>query len=80
MVQADLYGHFFKRCMKKVEIFKVQDKSTEIWEEKIDTDKVAFTVEQFTNVEQGKLPKLPIRWKCKRCEYQSECPVYYNFA
>jgi len=80
MVQADLYGHFFKRGKKKVEIFKVKDKTTEIWEEKIDTEKVAYTVEQFTNVEKGKLPKLPISWKCKRCDYQSECPVYYNFS
>ncbi len=72
--QADLYGFFFKRRMKRVQIYVEEERQTETWMENVDGENAVSVLEKFMRVDQGELPPPPKNWKCKKCEYRSECP------
>ncbi|HET8581267.1 MAG TPA: hypothetical protein VFL98_02260 [Candidatus Paceibacterota bacterium] len=67
--QADLYGHFFRRSKKRVQIQVIETSKTQTWEEPIDETRVGTLVHDFAQVDAGKLfPHPPKSWKCARCE------------
>jgi hypothetical protein len=73
--QADLYACFFKRPMKRVQIYVLENAETCTVEEPADNDRALDTLRGFRDVDGGAVPRLPAVWKCKpvRCEYADSC-------
>ena len=73
--QADLYGYFFKRSKKLVQIFVIEDGKTETWDTMVDTKRAVDTLIKFKKMELGILPPAPKAWKCKSCEFAAYCAL-----
>ncbi len=68
-MQADLYGHFFRRPKKRVQIQVIETGKTQTWEEPTDEARVETLLHDFAQVDAGKLfPHPPKKWKCAKCE------------
>jgi len=52
LTQADLYGYFFKRDKKKVQIHIIEENVTETWEEKVDKSRAIDTLRRFKNIDE----------------------------
>jgi CRISPR/Cas system-associated exonuclease Cas4 (RecB family) len=75
LTQADLYGYFFKRDRKRVQIYVKEKDTIETWEEEVDKTAAIKVLENFRNVDGGWVPPPPKTWKCKRCEFKSVCKL-----
>ncbi len=75
LAQADLYGYFFKRPRKRVQIHINEEDQIETYEEPIDIDRAVKTLAAFARVDEGKPARPPAPWKCRRCEFRVECPI-----
>jgi hypothetical protein len=73
--QADLYGYFFRRPAKRVQIYVMEDRATSTWQEPIDRAHAERTLEGFRRVEEGHLPQPPRPWKCNRCAFRPACQI-----
>ena len=73
--QADLYGYFWRRNKKRVQIYVVDANITKTWEEEIDEINAIKTLENFKNVDEGAKPLAPKKWKCKSCELRDMCYI-----
>jgi hypothetical protein len=72
--QADLYGYFFERPLKRVQIFIRETNETKTWMELVDRDHAEETLERLRRaVREGELPQLPAEWKCRVCRRKEEC-------
>ena len=75
LVQGDLYGHFFKRNYKRVQVYVMDEQNVYTWHEPVDSGKAIEVLEAFKKVcEDGGTPP-PERWKCRSCEYRKTCTV-----
>ena len=74
--QADLYGYFFKKEKKRVQIYIVDEKKTETWENQVDRNRVLEVLRNFSKVDEGWTPPLPKTWKCKSCKFKDGCKLY----
>jgi CRISPR/Cas system-associated exonuclease Cas4 (RecB family) len=72
-IQADLYGYFFKRNKKKVEIYIIDENKIETWQEKVNKNKAINTLKKFKALEEGDKPIPPKKWKCKICKFKDKC-------
>jgi hypothetical protein len=75
LTQADLYGYFFKRSKKRVQIYVVAEGLTQTWEDEVDKDKAESVLADFTRVDGGWIPPAPKPWKCKSCEFNQSCSI-----
>jgi len=76
MTQADLYGYFFKRKEKRVQIMTRDDGTIHTWHEKVDTSSALDALKRFKEVERGaRKPIPPARWKCRLCEFKERCEI-----
>lgn len=75
ITQADLYGHFFRRPNKRVQILIVGDGVTETWENKVDENKAIKVLSEFRKVDEGWIPYPPKAWKCKLCQFKDTCTL-----
>lgn len=73
--QADLYGFFFKRGEKKIQIYIVDSDRIETWQDRINKSQAEAILEKFSRVDTGELPLQPKNWKCKHCEFKPKCPL-----
>lgn len=73
--QADLYGYFFHRPQKRVQIQVVEENTTETYEETVSVANVEKTLNAFTRVEAGEPAFPPQPWKCRRCDFRDTCPI-----
>lgn len=73
--QADLYGYFWRRNKKRVQIYIVDGNITETWEEEVDETNAIKTLENFKSVDEGATPISPKKWKCKSCEFRDICDL-----
>ena len=73
--QANLYGFFFKRDEKRVQVYIVDSDRTETWQDKLDEKQAENILKKFRAVDAGDAPLPPKGWKCKRCEFRQECPL-----
>ncbi len=73
--QADLYGYFFRRGRKRVQIHLREDGSTETDESAVDRNRAKHLLAKFAEVDAGRSPPLPKPWKCKSCELRQDCPI-----
>ena len=74
-VQGNLYGYFFNKRKKRVQIYIVEKDTLKTFETSVDKDSVKETLEKFESVDKGYKPKLPAKWKCKKCEYKDVCDI-----
>ena len=75
--QADLYGYFFRRDKKRVQIYVREKNKVFTWMEKVDTANAIKTLQSFRDIDkEGKDPPPPRAWKCKPCKFREECRVY----
>lgn len=74
--QADLYGYFFRKQRKKLEITITDNGENQIFEDAIDCQNAEDTIRQFKNVDEGILPRLPEKFKCSSCEVKLRCTIY----
>jgi len=75
LIQADLYGYFFGRDTKRVQMYIVEEDDTQTWEQAVDKTKVENVLKNFKRVDEGWLPPPPKSWKCNKCEFLAGCAV-----
>ncbi|MEW6578537.1 MAG: hypothetical protein AB1435_05005 [Chloroflexota bacterium] len=75
LAQADLYGYFFQRPKKRVQIRITEEDKIETYEELIDIGRAEETLAAFAQVDEGKPARPPVPWKCRCCEFRAECPI-----
>jgi len=73
--QADLYGFFFKRDEKRVQVYIVDEERNETWQERVNKNQAETILGKFRRVDAGELPLPPQAWKCKSCEFKVACPI-----
>jgi len=74
LTQADLYGYFFKRENKRVQIYLMDKKEVETIEDKVDINRALKTLRLFEKVCNGKsIRGTSKKWKCKVCEFKEKC-------
>jgi len=73
LTQADLYGYFFKRNRKRVQIYVIEEDKTETWDTAVDTIRAESVLVKFKEMEMGFIPTPPRAWKCKSCEFAKSC-------
>src|SRR5262249_9780357 len=73
--QADLYGFFFRRPKKRVQILLVEEDATETWDEPVNGANAENTLASFARVDSGELPQPPPAWKCRLCDFRASCPI-----
>jgi CRISPR/Cas system-associated exonuclease Cas4 (RecB family) len=76
LTQADLYGYFFNRKRKRVQIYMLKEDKIKTWDQLVDKENAINTLTYFEKVDEGMLPKPPKKWKCKNCEFNNICPLY----
>lgn len=76
LAQANLYGYFFGRNTKRVQIHIVEEGVTKTWEEAIDVNHALETLEKFKVLDEGVEPLLPKKWKCKNCKFKEVCELW----
>ncbi len=72
-LQADLYGYYFNRPKKKIQIYCEEENRIETYIEEVDRKEVLELLEKWTQMIDGKIPLKPQHWKCNKCEYNGEC-------
>lgn len=75
LAQADLYGYFFHRPNKRVQIHLVEEDVTETYDEPVSAPKAEQTLTAFTRVESGMSARPPKAWKCNKCDFRATCPI-----
>lgn len=78
LTQADLYGYFFKRKKKRVQIYVREENATETIVDFVDTNRAIQTLKRFENADLDENPRLPLKWKCKQCEFRRHCPISHK--
>jgi CRISPR/Cas system-associated exonuclease Cas4 (RecB family) len=74
--QADLYGLFFGRPGKRVQLYVVEEDATQTWDLPVDRNVAESALQEFRSVDEGWRPRPPReRWKCRRCGVRPVCPV-----
>lgn len=75
LTQADLYGYFFRRNKKRVQIYVIEEGKTETWDTVVDVNKAESVLVKFKEMEMGFIPVPPKAWKCKSCEFAKSCTL-----
>ena len=73
--QAELYGYFFQRPKKRVQIKILDEDRIETFEELVDVGGAEETLTAFARVEGGHPADPPKHWKCRNCEFKLTCPI-----
>ena len=73
--QADLYGYFWRRNKKRVQIRIVDGNMTRTWQEEVDETNAIKTLENFRSLDEGAKPIPPKKWKCKPCQFRDTCDI-----
>jgi len=71
--QADLYGYFFKRDKKIVEIYIEENNKIMKLKEDVDTNRAKNTIRKFKRVDNGAQAIPPQKFKCNNCEFKRDC-------
>lgn len=75
LAQADLYGYFFKRPKKRVQIEILEENKVETYEDLVNTARAEQTLSAFARVDGGEASRPPKPWKCRNCEFRGVCPI-----
>ncbi len=72
-MQADVYGLFFQRPKRRVQIFCEEKDKIYTYVDPINKQRVIDLLEKWIDMKNGKLPKKPKSWKCNNCEFRNNC-------
>ncbi len=75
LARADVYGYFFHRPKKRVQILVVEEDVTETYEEPVDAPRAEDTLAAFARVDAGEPARPPKAWKCQKCDFRTTCPI-----
>jgi hypothetical protein len=75
LAQADLYGYFFRRPKKRVQIQVVEENVTETYEEAVNAARAEETLAAFARVDAGEPARPPKAIKCSTCDFRATCPI-----
>ena len=73
LMQADIYGYFFQRTIKRVQIFITEENRLETFEEEVNKQKVEQLLDNYRKLISGWVPPKPRQWKCKNCSFRERC-------
>ena len=73
--QADLYGHFFGRGEKRVQIREYESGKIFTYQTEVNRQRVKQVYDGFQSIDEGKEAIPPKAWKCKKCEFELVCPI-----
>ena len=73
--QGDLYGHFFGRKVKRVQIRNYQLEKTFTYQSAVNDERIREVYDGFQKIESGGKAIPPAAWKCKNCEFRASCPI-----
>jgi hypothetical protein len=74
--QADLYGYFFERPTKRVQILVREDERIDTYQERVDHANAERVLRILDSVQRQEVrPELPPSWKCRACEFKEGCPL-----
>ena len=73
--QADLYGLFFHRPRKRVQVRVMEDGHVETLDTGIDRENALFTLERVRSIVRGEMPSPPEPFKCRSCDSAEGCPL-----
>jgi hypothetical protein len=73
--QADLYGYFFGRDHKRIQIYDQSARKVLTLSNAVNRNKAEETLRAFAAVEAGATPIPPKPWKCRKCEFFHKCLV-----
>jgi CRISPR/Cas system-associated exonuclease Cas4 (RecB family) len=76
VVQGDLYGYFFRKRMKRVQVYTSDDRRRESRNSLVDEENAVKYLKNFARVDGGEMPKLPSPGKCRSCDFVASCPLY----
>jgi len=71
--QADVYGYYFQRPKRRVQIFCEEEDKIHTFVDDINKQKVIDLLEKWIDMINGNLPMKPMSWKCNKCEFKEEC-------
>jgi PD-(D/E)XK nuclease superfamily len=74
-VQADLYGLFFRRNRKRVQVYSIDTGEIDTIDEAVDKTNAERFLRNFSRVDGGEFPRLPDAFKCRICDYANRCPL-----
>jgi hypothetical protein len=74
-VQADLYGLFFQRDRKRVQVYSIDTGQIDTLDDKVDKSNAERFLRNFSRVDGGEFPRLPETFKCRICDYANCCPL-----
>lgn len=79
ILQADIYGYFFRRKERRVQIMVRKDGIIHTWHGEVDKNYALDSLKMFREVEKGeRKPIFPAGWKCKGCGFKNICEVRAN--
>ncbi len=74
LTQADLYGYFFKRDKKRVQVYVIQQDSVLSFDGQVDVSRAEETLDKFQQADTDLDSAIyPIDWKCNSCEFRELC-------
>jgi len=80
VVQGDLYGYFFRKRMKRVQVYTSDDRRRESKNSLVDEENAIKYLKNFARVDGGEMPRLPSPGKCRSCDFVASCPLYLSSA
>jgi len=75
LTQADIYGHFFGKKKKRVQIYVRNSDRIDTFDLPVEASRVRETLDKFIGAAKGERPRPPAKFKCVKCEYREECPM-----
>jgi hypothetical protein len=73
LAQGDLYGYFFRRKNKRVQIYVVDKKETFTWHEEVNEADAVSLLRAFKQLDETHEFLLPEKWKCSHCDFKEQC-------
>ncbi|MGE0129295.1 MAG: hypothetical protein AB7U82_14560 [Blastocatellales bacterium] len=74
-LQGDLYGLFFKRPRKRIQILAEDANAIETFESDVNAENAHSALARFEEIDSGKLPAPAEYWKCRVCAYREQCAI-----
>jgi hypothetical protein len=76
LAQADLYGVFFGRGTKRVQLYVMDAGVTDTEESPVNPANAEAVLVEFRRVDEGFRPSPPREvWKCRKCKHRGGCPI-----
>lgn len=76
LTQGDLYGTFFKRPKKRVQLYVCESDRTFTYHEPVSAGEAEAVLRKFEATDEARVFQAPKPWKCKACRYRGKWCVF----